>query len=248
MFPSPAALRSPRMTSTAAIHVLLVEDDEKLARLTGKYLEGHGIIVTIANDGDTAVTLQRKGSFDVVLLDLMLPGKDGMQVCREIRGRSDVPIIMVTARGEEADRVVGLEVGADDYLAKPFSSRELVARVRAQVRRARGQAGPPRSDAIELGALRLEPDSLTVTLDGAPVVLTAYEFALLHALAEKPGRVLSREAILERAKGSSEEAFDRSIDVRISRLRAKLGDDPKNPRLLKPVRGAGYLLAIEPKA
>ena len=230
---------------TGPMHVLLVEDDERLARLTARYLEGHGVVVSVARDGEEAVEVARRTSFDAVLLDLMLPGKDGLEVCRELRQRSDVPIIMVTARGEEVDRVLGLEGGADDYLAKPYSSRELLARVRAQVRRARGQTGPRRSDVLEVGPLRLDPDALAVTLDGRPVVLTAYEFALLQALAERPGRVLSREALLDRAKGSAEEAFDRSIDVRISRLRAKLGDDPKSPRLLKTVRGAGYLLAVE---
>ncbi len=231
-------------SSGAPIRVLLVEDDEKLARLTAKYLESHGLVVTVAGDGDTALALERKAAFDAVLLDLMLPGKDGVEVCRLLRARSDVPILMVTARGEEADRVLGLEGGADDYIAKPFSSRELLARVRAQVRRARGGSGPGKSEVVEAGPLRLDAGALSATLDGRPVALTAYEFALLRALAERAGRVLSREALLDLAKGSAEDAFDRSIDVRISRLRQKLGDDPKRPRLLKTVRGAGYVLAL----
>jgi DNA-binding response OmpR family regulator len=171
----------------------------------------------------------------------MLPGLDGLGVCRELRGRSDVPIIVLTARGEEADRVMGLELGADDYLAKPFSPRELLARIRAQVRRARGQAGPA-ARPVRVGGLHLDPGGLRATLDGRELPLTAYEFTLLRVLAERAGQVLSRERLLELAQGSAEEAFDRSIDVHISRLRAKLGDDPRRPRWLKTVRGAGYQL------
>jgi DNA-binding response OmpR family regulator len=228
----------------APIRVLLVEDDEKLARLTAKYLESHGVIVTLAADGEEALIIERKAAFDVVLLDLMLPKKDGVFVCRALRAKSDVPIVMVTARDEEADRVIGLEGGADDYVAKPFSSRELLARIRAQARRGRGAVGPKKTEVIEVGPLKLDCGALAATLDGISLALTAYEFALLRALAERAGRVTSREALLDLAKGNAEEAFDRSIDVRISRLRQKLGDDPKHPRLLKTVRGAGYLLAV----
>ncbi len=178
----------------------------------------------------------------MVLLDLMLPGMDGLEVCRELRARSDVPMIMLTARGEEADRVMGLELGADDYLAKPFSPRELLARMRALLRRARGQVGPS-TRPIHTGPLSLEPSSRRATLDGKELNLTGYEFALLRVLAERAGRVLTREQLLELAKGTAEESFDRSIDVHISRLRQKLGDDAKHPRLLKTVRGVGYLLA-----
>jgi DNA-binding response OmpR family regulator len=180
-----------------------------------------------------------------VLLDLMLPGKDGLEVCRELRARSDVPIIVLTARGEEADRVLGLELGADDYLAKPFSPRELLARIRAVVRRARGRAGPE-AGVVRVGGLVVDPAARRVTLDGRDIALTGYEFALLDALARRAGRVLSREQLMELAGGNAEEAFDRSIDVHVSRLRQKLGDDPKRPRLIKTVRGAGYLLAAEP--
>jgi DNA-binding response OmpR family regulator len=153
-----------------------------------------------------------------------------------------VPIIIVSARGEEADRVLGLEMGADDYLIKPFSARELLARIRAQVRRARGQVGPTTPTLLRVGSLLLDPARLEASLDGRPVPLTAYEFALLRVLAERAGRILSREQLLDLAKGSAEESFDRSIDVHISRLRQKLSDDPKNPRLLKTIRGAGYML------
>jgi DNA-binding response OmpR family regulator len=226
------------------IAALLVEDDVRLAALTREYLEGHGVAVEVAGDGRLGLEAATRRRFDVVLLDLMLPGKDGLTVCRELRGRSDVPILILTARGEEADRVLGLELGADDYLAKPFSARELLARIRALVRRARGQAGPA-NEVVRVGGLVLDPGARRATLDGRELPLTAYEFDLLRALAERAGRVLSREQLMERARGSAEDAFDRSIDVHVSHLRQKLGDDPRRPRLLKTVRGAGYVLAAE---
>ena len=230
-----------------AILALLVEDDTRLAALTAEYLRGHGVEVVVAADGVRALEEARRLRFDLVLLDLMLPGRSGLDVCRDLRARSDVPILILTARGEEADRVLGLELGADDYLTKPFSARELLARIQAQVRRARGQAGPP-SRPVVVGALTLDPSALRATLRGRALDLTAYEFQLLRALAERVGHVLSRERILELVRGNAEEAFDRSIDVHISRLRAKLGDDPRRPRWLKTVRGAGYQLVVPGKA
>jgi DNA-binding response OmpR family regulator len=155
-----------------------------------------------------------------------------------------VPIVILTARGEEADRVMGLELGADDYLAKPFSPRELLARIRAVVRRARGQVGPSVKP-VHVGALALDPGARRATVEGQEIVLTGYEFSLLYALASRAGRVLSREQLIELAGGSADDAFDRSVDVHVSRLRQKLGDDPKNPRMLKTVRGSGYMLAAE---
>jgi len=219
--------------------VLLVEDDDRLAALTREYLERHDISVTVERDGARALEVARRGSFDAVLLDLMLPGRDGVEVCQELRRESDVPIIMLTARGEEADRVLGLEVGADDYMPKPYSARELLARIRSVLRRARGRAGP-RQRPIALGGLVIDPGAMSVTLNGASVDLTSYEFALLLALVERAGRVLGREQLMELARGSAEEAFDRSIDVHVSRLRHKLGDDPRRPRLIRTVRGVGY--------
>ena len=230
-------------SSAASISVLYVEDDERLARLTAQYLTSHGLRVTIAKDGPEGLAQTLKLQPDVVLLDLMLPGMGGLELCRKLRERVDTPIIMVTAHGEEPDRVLGLEGGADDYIGKPFSSRELLARIRAQARRARKQVGPA-GQALQAGPLRLEPLAMRATLDGKPLALTTYEFALLRALVERAGRVLSREQLIDQVRGSAEEAFDRSIDVHISHLRQKLGDDPKNPRLLKTVRGAGYLLAL----
>jgi len=224
------------------IQVLMIEDDRKLAQLTSRYLENHGLMVTIAENGEQGLATFIRGVFDVVLLDLMLPGMDGISVCTQIRSRSDVPVLMLTARGEEADRVMGLEIGADDYIGKPFSSRELLARIRAQVRRARGKAGPG-AKALSAGALRLDVAAMRVTVDGKVINLTSYEFALLRILTERAGRVLSREQLLDATRGSAEEAFDRSIDVHISRLRQKLEPDPRHPRFLKTVRGLGYMVA-----
>lgn len=224
--------------------VVLVEDDPKLGRLTAEYLRSHGLEVHLVARGDEALAEVLRVRPDVVLLDLMLPGLDGVEVCRRIRSHIDVPVIMVTARGEEADRVLGLEGGADDYVPKPFSSRELLARVRAHGRRFRGLAGP-RNDRIVLGSLTVDAASRSAMIDGVAVSLTTYEFELLRVLAERPGRVLGREQIMELVRGSSDEAFDRSIDVHISRLRQKLGDDPKQPRRIKTVRGIGYVLAPE---
>ena len=232
------------VTTAPSLLVLLVEDDRKLAGLTREYLAGHGVEVTLVEDGKQGLEQALRGRWDAVLLDLMLPGLDGLTVCRELRARSDVPVIVLTARGEEADRVMGLELGADDYLAKPFSPRELLARMRAVVRRARGRAGPS-LEVVRVGELTVEPASRRATYQGRDVSLTGYEFAILKALAERAGRVLSREQLMEMAKGSAEESFDRSVDVHVSRLRQKLGDDPKHPRLIKTVRGAGYLLAAD---
>jgi DNA-binding response OmpR family regulator len=235
----------PDVTTTATpLLVLLVEDDLRLATLTREYLEGHGVAVVHVADGRRGQEEALSGRYDTVLLDLMLPGRDGLDVCREVRARSDVPIIVLTARGEEADRVMGLELGADDYLAKPYSPRELLARIRAVVRRAKGRAGPA-TEAVKVGGLVVDPASRRVVLDGKEIPLTGYEFALLLALARRAGRVLAREQLMELAKGSAEDAFDRSVDVHVSRLRQKLGDDPKRPRLIKTVRGAGYVLAGE---
>jgi DNA-binding response OmpR family regulator len=225
-----------------ALRIVYVEDDERLGRLTSQYLRSHGVEVELIANGDDAVREVLRLRPDAVLLDLMLPGKSGLEICRELRARIDVPILMVTARDEEADVVLGLEGGADDYITKPFSSRQLLARLRAQVRRSRGGAGP-RAELLRVGPLEIDVGSMTVTLRGERLALTTYELDLLRALAERPGRVLTREQIMQRVRGSTDEAFDRSIDVHISRLRQKLGDDPRNPRMLKTVRGVGYVLA-----
>ena len=178
---------------------------------------------------------------DVVVLDLNLPDIDGVQVCEELRRHVDTPILMVTARTEGPDRVRGLDVGADDYVCKPFLPEELLARIRAQARRARGAAGPKQGK-LEVGVLSLDLGTLSVTFRGRAIAVTPHEFALLRALAERPGLVLAREQLLQLVSGTAQDAFDRSIDVHVSRLRQKLGDDPKTPTILKTVRGAGYLL------
>jgi two-component system OmpR family response regulator len=229
------------VSSDAEIVVVYVEDDDRLARLTMQYLGSHRIRVHLVTRGDQAVSEVLQVRPDVVLLDLMLPGIDGVEVCKQIRARLDVPIIMVTARTEEADRVIGLEGGADDYVSKPFQSRELLARIRAQARRGRGESGP-RADRIEVGALVIDAASMEVTVNGAPISLTTIEFSLLHALAQRAGRVLAREQLLQLLHGSAEEAFDRSIDVVVSRVRQKIEVDARNPRLLKTIRGVGYML------
>lgn len=224
-----------------AIHILLVEDDSRIARMTAGFLARYQVAVSLAIDGRDALRQVQQTRFDVVVLDLMLPGMSGLDVCGAIRSRSDVPIIIVTALAEEADRVIGIERGADDYLTKPFSARELLARIRAIVRRARGQLRSLKQT-VTVGLLNLDPTMFRATLAGTDLELTSYEFSLLYALAERAGQVLSREQLLDLANGGAEESFDRSIDVRIWKLRQKLGDDARRPKLLKTVRGAGYVL------
>jgi len=231
-------------TPNAKLSVVYVEDDERLARLTAQYLRSHELEVVVVPSGELAVGEVLRVRPDVVLLDLMLPGADGIEVCRRLRDRVDVPIIMVTARNEEADRVLGLEGGADDYLTKPFSSRELLARIRAQARRARGKVGPPVTR-LELAGLVVDSATMSASVNGKRLALTTYEFALLRTLAERAYRVLGREQLLELLQGSAEDSFDHSIDVHISRLRHKLEPDPKKPRYLKTIRGVGYMLAPE---
>lgn len=227
--------------------IVYIEDDEKLARLTARYLESHQVRVTVATDPREGIAAVFRERPDVVLLDLMLPGMDGFEVCQKLRARVDTPIIMLTARGEEADRVMGLEGGADDYMAKPFSARELLARIRANVRRARGQVGPAAERYVIAGALTIDPGARSAIYGGTSLSLTTYEFDLLYALAERAGRVLTREQLMDIVRGCADEAFDRSIDVHISHLRRKLGDDPRSPKIIKTVRGIGYVFAERPE-
>ena len=225
------------------IHVLLVEDDDRLASLTAEYLERAGVMVTRARDGLEGARLAASQTFDALILDVMLPSLDGMAVCRKVRETSGVPIVMVTARTEEGDRVLGLELGADDYLSKPFSPRELLARIRAVVRRARGLTGPGERS-LRVGPLTLHPASFRATLDGEPLDLTSQEFALLRIFVERRGRILTREQLLELLKGSADEAFDRAIDVRVSRLRQRLRESAPHLSFLRTVRGVGYVLSL----
>jgi DNA-binding response OmpR family regulator len=221
--------------------ILLIDDDERLAAMVGEYLAGFGMQVVARPDAARGVEALRAGVFDAVLLDVMLPDRDGFELCRELRAASDVPILMLTARGDETDRIVGLELGADDYLPKPFNPRELLARLRAILRR-RAAPGSPRR-VLRFGRLELDLDARAVRLDGVERPLTSHQFELLRVLAENAGRVLSRDALMEKVRGDALEAFDRSIDVHVSRIRAAIEDDPRRPRRILTVRGAGYVFA-----
>ncbi len=220
--------------------ILLIEDDPRLAELVGEYLGGAGYRVQTAATGEAGVASAARGGFDALVLDLMLPDIDGLEVCRRVRATSSVPILMLTARGDAMDRVVGLEMGADDYLPKPFEPRELLARLRAILRRG---SSPVPARTLRFGRLEIDRDARVVRIDGEERPLTAYQFALLLALAEHAGRVMSREALMDLARGEPLEAFDRSIDVHVSRLRAAIEDNPKRPRRVLTVRGAGYVFA-----
>ena len=224
------------------ITILLIEDDRRLAELTRDYLQKNGAVVELAFDGNTGLAQAQRHEYDVILLDIMLPGIDGIQICQKLRETSNVPIIITTARGEEADTVLGLELGADDYVPKPFSPRELLARIRAAVRRAKGKSGPSRARLCK-GGVSIDPETRVVKVNDAVADLTAYEFSILYILVENAGRILSRDRLMELARGSADEAFDRSIDVHISRLRQKLGKQNEGKNLIKTVRGVGYVFA-----
>lgn len=231
------------MAEPTLIHALLVEDDTRLAELTRQYLETHGLAVTVEHDGQRGLDLALRHPFDVVLLDWMLPGRSGLEVCQRLQAHRPVPVIMLTARGEEADRVMGLETGADDYLSKPFSPRELLARIRAVLRRSRARSKPGR--ALTRGDLQLDANTRTATLEGRVLDLTGYEFSLLYALVDNAGVALSRDRLMELAKGTADEAYDRSVDVHISRLRHKIESEPSKPRRIKTIRGVGYMFVAE---
>ena len=234
-------MRMPRPdTEEMAARILMIDDDDRLAGMVSDYLGGAGLRVTVAGTGAKGESLLKRESFDAVILDLMLPDADGLDLCRRLRGESDVPILMLTARGEPMDRVVGLELGADDYLAKPFEPRELQARLRAILRR-KGTAA--KAEVLRFGRLEIDKGSRVVRLDGEERAITSYQFALLLALAERAGRVLSRDALMDLLKGEKLEAFDRSVDVHISRIRAAIEDDPKKPRRILTLRGTGYVFA-----
>ncbi|HEY8153538.1 MAG TPA: response regulator transcription factor [Myxococcota bacterium] len=226
-----------------AERILLIEDDERLAAMLVEYLGEAGLEVTACGDAASGLARVARGGVDALVLDVMLPDLDGFEVCRRVRAGSDLPILMLTARGEETDRIVGLELGADDYLAKPFSPRELLARLRAILRR---RAAPARGACLRFGRLEIDRDARTLKLGGEPRALTSHQFELLWALAQNAGRVLSRERLMELVRGESLEAFDRSIDVHISRIRAAIEDDPAHPRRVLTVRGVGYVFARSP--
>ncbi|WP_193213907.1 response regulator transcription factor [Luteolibacter marinus] len=223
--------------------LLVVDDDRKLCGLIRDYLAPRGWQVDMRHTGPEGLEAASTGDYEAVLLDVMMPGMDGFEVLRELRKTSTIPVLMLTAMGEEADRIVGLELGADDYLPKTFSSRELLARLRAVTRRSvrSGEAADAGKE-WSAGDLTLNEETHLVTLDGGNLELTALEFAILASLLKAKGRVKSREALLEEVSDRRFDVFDRSIDVHVSQLRRKLGDDPKQPRFIHTIRGVGYKL------
>lgn len=244
--PEPSTAADPSRT-----RILVIDDDRKLCRLIADYLSPMGYDVSAAHSGPEGAERAADESWHAVILDVMLPGMDGFEVLKRIRRVSDVPVLMLTARGDESDRIVGLEIGADDYLPKTFSTRELLARLRAVTRRAATRAaatpGPDAAPELVVGRLRVNTGAHIAMLDDQPLELTPVEFALLASLARARGRVKSREQLLEEIRDRNFDVFDRSIDVHISALRKKLGDDPKEPRFIRTVRAAGYML-INPDA
>ncbi|MFN7990469.1 MAG: response regulator transcription factor [Thermoanaerobaculia bacterium] len=223
--------------------ILMIEDDARLSAMVAEDLGRSGLDVTPAGSASEGLARLAREPFDLVLLDLMLPDADGLDVCRRVRASgSAVPVIMLTAKGDPTDRVVGLELGADDYLAKPFDPRELLARVRAVLRRPAQVAGAsPR--VLRFGRLEVDADARVARVDGVERPMTAHQFNLLLAMAERAGRVLTRDQLMELVRGEALEAFDRSIDVHVARIRAAIEDDPRSPRRILTVRGAGYVFA-----
>jgi len=219
--------------------ILIIDDDERLCGMLQQYLGNAGYRVAARHTIASGLQALKQEDFDALVLDLMLPDGDGLDACRQLRVFSTIPVLMLTARGEAMDRILGLEMGADDYLPKPFEPRELLARLKAILRRGKVGGG----DVLRFGKLEIDRGARQVRVEGAVCEMTSYQFDLLQALAEKPGRVMSREQLLDVVKGEPLEAFDRSIDVHISRIRAAIEDDPKHPRRIITLRGAGYVFA-----
>jgi DNA-binding response OmpR family regulator len=237
----------PALAADSRTRILVVDDDVKLCRLIRDYLEPMGYEISAAHTGPEGLDIALREPFSALILDLMLPGMDGFSVLRHLRQSSNVPVLMLTGRGEEPDRIVGLELGADDYLPKTFSTRELLARLRAVIRRSIMAASSlenaeHRQNPVIVGALYIDRDSRVVTLSEQPLPLTAVEFDLLLSLAKAAGRVKTREQLLLEVADRNFDVFDRSIDVHISSIRRKLGDDPKAPRFIVTVRSAGYMM------
>lgn len=238
---------TPHGTGPARPRLLVVDDDVKLCRLIAQYLDPRGYDVDAAHRGTEGLRQAVEGGYDAVILDVLLPELDGFEVLKGLRQSSSVPVLMLTTCAEEGDRVAGLELGADDYLPKPFSTRELLARLRAVLRRSAGAAIQDRSapEEIVIGPLRVMPEARAAMLDDEPLTLTPVEFALLVSLARARGRVKTRDHLLDEVRDRSYEVFDRSIDIHISRLRHKLGDDPAQPRFIRTIRAVGYMM-IDP--
>ena len=223
--------------------IAVVEDDPELGPLISNLLSREGYEVALARDGAEFDAAMAQTAPDLVVLDLMLPGEDGLSICRRLRVQGTVPIIMLTAKSDEVDRIVGLELGADDYVSKPFAPRELVARIRAVLRRT-GEGKKADRSSLTCGPFRADLAAMTLTREGLEIRLTSGEFALLRAFLLHPGRVLSRDWLMEHSQSRSSDAFDRTVDVQIGRLRAKLESDPRAPTIIKTVRNAGYLFAL----
>jgi two-component system, OmpR family, response regulator len=232
-------------------HILIVDDDKEIRDLLGRFLDKHGLRVTTAGDGREMKKALSDWNIDLIVLDLMMPGEDGLTLCRNLRADSNIPVIMLTAMGEETDRIIGLEMGADDYLAKPFNPRELLARIKAVLRRAANRPVKGDDGGFESAHFKFSGWTLDVSKrelfspSGALVTLSGGEFELLYAFVTHPGRVLNRDQLLDLARGREAQPFDRSIDVQVSRLRRKMEDDPKAPSLIKTVRSGGYMFATE---
>ncbi len=228
-----------------SIRVLLIDDDARLVEMLGAYLRPRGFEIDVCGDGESGLAQVARADYQAVILDVMLPGIDGLEVCRRMRTRSQVPILMLTARGDDMDRIVGLEIGADDYLPKPFNPRELSARLAAILRRSRPAA--EKADILRFGHLEIDRAAREVRVRGERRDLTGRQFDLLLLLAERAGRVQTRQQILDALKGEEWDSVDRSIDVHISRIRQLIEDDVKHPRLVQTIRGAGYLLSPPPE-
>ena len=233
------------MTHTESYRLLLVEDDRELASMVADFLCANGFDVSIEANGAVAAERILSEAYDGVVLDIGLPGLDGISICRKVRKEFTGPILMLTARGDEIDEVVALEVGADDYMAKPVRPRALLARLRVHLKRSQGEATEDSSTRIDIGRLSIDSSNRTVTIDGKSIKLTTAEFDLVWLLATNAGTVISREKMYEKLHGVEYDGVDRSIDLRVSRLRKKVGDDPNLPRLIKSIRGVGYLMATE---
>jgi two-component system phosphate regulon response regulator OmpR len=224
--------------------VLLIDDDARLGEMLAEYLGGRGFSVRCRHDVASGLAALRADDYDALILDVMLPDGDGFDVCRTVRAESSIPILMLTGRGDADDRIVGLELGADDYLPKPFNPRELLARLRAILRRG-SDAGAAADAVMRFGTLEIDRGRREVRVAGVARELTSHQFAILCILAERAGRVQSRDQLMQAVRGEELEAFDRSIDVHVSRIRSAIEDDPKRPRRIKTVRGAGYVFVVE---
>jgi len=237
---------------TTPEHILIVDDDAEIRSLLGNYLQKNGYRITAVAEGKGMLAALDKGHADLIVLDLMLPGDDGLVLCRNLRARSDIPVIMLTARGEDMDRILGLEMGADDYLPKPFNPRELLARIKSILRRAKALPGNMETgDAARVHFAGWELDTISrqlVSPEGVVVPLSGSEYRLLRIFLNHPNRILSRDQLMDMMRGRETDPFDRSIDVQVSRLRHRLADDAKEPAIIKTVRGEGYILAVQVEA